>query len=134
MTVCHTRRMPGFTTCPSGCPVALCALGSQHLATVQPAPIPGGGGGGGKLVRSLNIVRVPACHQMGLGKTLQSLMLILANPAPADWVSQPEEYEASGDSLCPIKTTLVVVPANLLDQWQQQVEEHTVEGALKVGV
>jgi hypothetical protein len=70
---------------------------------------------------------------MGLGKTLQSLMLILANPAPSDWVDKPEEHEAAGHSLCPIKTTLIVVPANLLDQWQQQVEEHTVEGALKVG-
>lgn len=69
---------------------------------------------------------------MGLGKTLQSLMLILANPAPADWVGRPEDTCPEG-SLCPIKTTLVVMPGNLLEQWKQEVEKHTVEGALKVG-
>ena len=55
---------------------------------------------------------------MGLGKTLQSLMLVLSNPAPAGWpVSSLEGLtkEADGEPV-PIKTSLVVVPANLMSQ------------------
>ena len=56
--------------------------------------------------------------EMGLGKTLQSLMLVLSNPTPAGWpVSSLEglKKEAEGEPV-PIKTSLVVVPANLMTQ------------------
>ena len=56
-------------------------------------------------------------HQ-GLGKTLQTLMLVLSNPPPAGWaVKRLDGLTASEDSeAVPIKTSLIVVPANLLGQ------------------
>ena len=72
------------------------------------------------------------CDMMGLGKTLETLMLVLANPAPADWaVTSMEDRMRSSDSdPIPIKTTLIVMPANLLTQWQEEVQLHVKDGAL----
>ena len=55
---------------------------------------------------------------MGLGKTLQTLMLVLRNPPPPGWaVKSLEGLTASEESEpVPIKTSLIVVPANLLGQ------------------
>jgi hypothetical protein len=55
---------------------------------------------------------------MGLGKTLQTLMLVLSNPPPKGWaVNKLEGHQAGPDAEpVPIRTTLVVVPANLLSQ------------------
>lgn len=67
----------------------------------------------------------------GLGKTLQSLMLILSNPAPASWpVHNLEKHDQKGEAV-PIKTTLIVMPANLLQQWQDELGKHVQDGALK---
>lgn len=55
--------------------------------------------------------------QQGLGKTLQTLMLALTNPPPPGWaVRSLEGVQASEGEPTPIKTSLVVVPANLLGQ------------------
>lgn len=72
------------------------------------------------------------CDMMGLGKSLETLMLVLANPAPADWaVTDMEGRRRSSDSdPVPIKTTLIVMPANLLSQWQEEIQLHVKDGAL----
>ena len=68
----------------------------------------------------------------GLGKTLQSLMLILANPAPASWpVVNLDRHNHDKGEAVPIKTTLIVMPANLLQQWQDELSKHVQDGALK---
>ena len=72
------------------------------------------------------------CHLQGLGKTLQSLMLILSNPPPASWpVRNLEKQEHDKGEAVPIKTTLIVMPANLLQQWQDELGKHVQDGALK---
>ncbi|KAI9032181.1 SNF2 family N-terminal domain-containing protein [Hyaloraphidium curvatum] len=56
---------------------------------------------------------------MGLGKTIQALALILANPpAPSSKA----------------KTTLVVCPLGVLNQWYTEIREKTFKGTLRVGV
>ncbi len=54
----------------------------------------------------------PALH------TMQTLMLVLSNPAPKGWaVSRLDGRKVSEDlEPVPIKTSLIVVPANLLGQ------------------
>lgn len=72
------------------------------------------------------------CHLQGLGKTLQSLMLILCNPPPASWpVHNLEKQDHDKGEAVPIKTTLIVMPANLLQQWQDELGKHVQDGALK---
>lgn len=69
---------------------------------------------------------------MGLGKSLETLMLVLANPAPADWAvtNMKGRMRSSHSDPVPIKTTLIVMPANLLNQWQEEVQLHVRDGAL----
>lgn len=52
-------------------------------------------------------------------------MLILSNPPPPGWAVGGADYEVpkDGDPV-PIKTTLVIVPKTLLDQWQEEVHKH----------
>ena len=67
---------------------------------------------------------------MGLGKTLQSLMLILSNPAPPGWAAAKPDPRPVEDP-CPIRTTLLVMPTNLISQWQEEIELHVKPRALK---
>lgn len=55
------------------------------------------------------------CEEMGLGKTVEALALILARRPPRDASS---------------RATLVVVPATLLDQWQMEIEDRVAPGTL----
>ncbi|KAF9222676.1 hypothetical protein BS17DRAFT_708165 [Gyrodon lividus] len=57
---------------------------------------------------------------MGLGKTLTMLALILATKkdVPADY----------------FKSTLIVVPLSVMSNWEKQIEEHCVRGALSACV
>jgi SNF2 family DNA or RNA helicase len=68
----------------------------------------------------------------GLGKTLEMLMLVLAHPPPPGWAVTDAATWDKSESVMPIKATLVVVPASLLDQWRREVELHVRPGALKV--
>lgn len=84
------------------------------------------------------------CDEMGLGKTLMTLMLIASNPCPSDWPTTGKgeqavqhwatEEAASGKKqalqsslcLCAVPTTLIIAPANLLQQWAAEViQQHT---------
>ena len=71
---------------------------------------------------------------MGLGKTLESLMLVLANPPPKGWavgnLARHAQAHADSDEPVPIKSTLIVMPANLLEQWQAELALHVRGGAL----
>ncbi|KAI8476605.1 MAG: hypothetical protein J3K34DRAFT_400931, partial [Monoraphidium minutum] len=80
---------------------------APHYLTTRFWPAPVGGTCGGFL-----------CDYMGLGKTLQMLLLTLAHPAPADWVADPATHGLDESSPCPIKTTLLVMPSNLIAQWK----------------
>ncbi len=51
--------------------------------------------------------------------------------ASAPQVDDPSRWHVSSGP-CPIKTTLLVMPANLLRQWQHEIRKHTETGALKV--
>ncbi|OWZ52414.1 hypothetical protein C351_03689 [Cryptococcus neoformans c8] len=53
---------------------------------------------------------------MGLGKTVQSIATMVANP--------------SQDVQC--KTTLIIAPLALLSQWKNEIESKTTEGLMKV--
>ncbi|KAK9805425.1 hypothetical protein WJX73_004310 [Symbiochloris irregularis] len=82
------------------------------------------------------------CDHMGLGKTLEVLMLVLARPAgpwaiaqlpkqqPGKQTSQKRkkdkwsEATESSDDTVPIKTTLVIVPAGLRQQWADEIKHH----------
>ena len=57
-------------------------------------------------------------------------MLILANPPPSGWASKDLQDAVEGPEPTPIKTTLAVVPGNLLAQWQDEVRHHVEPGAM----
>ena len=104
------------------------------------------------------------CDEMGAGKSLTMLSLVLAARCPRGWAARLEadfdggergsggsgsgsKKSASGnkapppplllpshDAPTPVKTTLIVVPNNLLAQWLGEVRKHVDPGALKVCV
>ena len=73
------------------------------------------------------------CDEMGLGKTLETLMLVLASQPPKGWAVQDLSKMQSAQQLepVPIRSTLIVMPANLLQQWQDELSTHVKRGALK---
>jgi len=68
------------------------------------------------------------CDDVGLGKSLQLLGLVLARPAPPGW-AVPQLPPRTGEVL-PIKGTLIVAPAALLPQWAAEIRKHCKPGAL----
>lgn len=59
--------------------------------------------------------------KMGLGKTLQSLALILSNPPPSSVSSTEKEQRKLPSTLD--KGTLVVAPLALIKQWEKEINE-----------
>jgi SNF2 family DNA or RNA helicase len=57
---------------------------------------------------------------MGLGKTIQTLALILTHPRPP---TEGQEVFRSTSKCC--KGTLLVVPLALVDQWRREIVEKT---------
>ena len=78
--------------------------------------------------------------EMGMGKTIQAIALILDNRPDAKDKAQQAEWDASdvrhgADSNKLSRTsTLVVVPTIALRQWQMEISRFTAEGALTVKI
>ena len=71
------------------------------------------------------------CDEMGLGKTLETLMLVLASQPPKGWAVQDLSKVLSVPDPVPVRSTLIVMPANLLQQWQDELSTHVKRGALR---
>eukprot|EP00002_Diphylleia_rotans_P032115 TRINITY_DN6717_c2_g1_i3.p1 TRINITY_DN6717_c2_g1~~TRINITY_DN6717_c2_g1_i3.p1 ORF type:complete len:1146 (-),score=194.54 TRINITY_DN6717_c2_g1_i3:238-3675(-) len=63
--------------------------------------------------------------EQGLGKTLQMISLILANPGLS-------AYDPLKPGLSPCKSTLVVCPLTMVHQWEAEIRNVTHQGALSV--
>ncbi|KAG6018325.1 hypothetical protein E4U43_003774 [Claviceps pusilla] len=60
-------------------------------------------------------------EEMGLGKTLEILGLILLHSRPN---FQPQRDESDADGLVPTKATLIVTPESLRQQWITEIARH----------
>ena len=69
------------------------------------------------------------CDDVGLGKTVQLLGLVLARRPPPDFAVK--ELPSHTNQVLPIKGTLIVAPEALLPQWESEIRKHTKRGALK---
>lgn len=65
-------------------------------------------------------------EEMGLGKTVELLALIMWNPASQEWTGHGPHFSSRLEALVtPSKATLIVVPETLRDQWMDEVQRHT---------
>lgn len=67
--------------------------------------------------------------QMGMGKTIEILALILTNRPKA--IENNSNNSPKGNL---IKSTLIVCPLSVLNQWDNEIRSHTAEGTLSVYV
>ncbi|KDN37235.1 hypothetical protein K437DRAFT_259885 [Tilletiaria anomala UBC 951] len=64
-------------------------------------------------------------EEMGLGKTVEIIALILHNPAPASHTSAPAYYNAPLElHVTPVKATLIIAPETLREQWIEEMARH----------
>lgn len=73
--------------------------------------------------------------EMGMGKTVQAIALVLAKREIRRAVSGANEsflLPGSSSALPEINCTLVICPASALHQWQREIERFTREGSTKV--
>lgn len=73
--------------------------------------------------------------EMGMGKTVQAIALVLAKREIRRAVSGANEsllLPGSSSALPEIDCTLVICPASALHQWQREIERFTREGSTKV--
>jgi hypothetical protein len=69
------------------------------------------------------------CEEMGLGKTVEAIALMLANPMAQ------EELQNAVDTVerhPRVAATLIVAPSSLVGQWENEIRLHTTEGALPI--
>jgi len=64
--------------------------------------------------------------EMGMGKTLEMLSLVVSNPLNLEDISQ-----RSG-SYIPSKTTLIICPLSVLHQWYSEIKRHTQKDSISV--
>ncbi|KAI8910476.1 SNF2 family N-terminal domain-containing protein [Gorgonomyces haynaldii] len=74
------------------------------------------------------------CDEMGVGKTLQMIALILST-LPSQPLTQPKRKDdIPGRGIYPSKSTLIVCPLSTVSNWEEQVQTHTKNRALSVYV
>ena len=72
--------------------------------------------------------------EMGLGKTIELLSLVLSNPYDAPIAAYRVHHTTPHLQQFTTRATLVVVPLSLLGQWSDEVDKCVVAGAMKVAV
>ncbi|XP_074312070.1 ATP-dependent helicase rhp16 [Silene latifolia] len=73
--------------------------------------------------------------EMGMGKTVQAIALVLAKreiQRATSGVGRSLSPPSSSSVLPEVKCTLVICPASALHQWQREIERFTREGSTKV--
>lgn len=72
--------------------------------------------------------------EMGMGKTVQAIALVLAKRALSRELSGPgpAELAASSSTLPCVKTTLVICPLIAVMQWVNEIDQFTTNGSTKV--
>eukprot|EP00750_Incisomonas_marina_P014427 INCI17660.3.p1 GENE.INCI17660.3~~INCI17660.3.p1 ORF type:complete len:1221 (-),score=189.41 INCI17660.3:2272-5934(-) len=83
------------------------------------------------------------CDEMGLGKTIQTLALAAVNQPPQDWLDSPlfqrgEAKAINGRDITwspvAIRSTLIVAPMTLIDQWTSEIEKFFQPGTLTYAI
>lgn len=71
-----------------------------------------------------NLKGAMLAEEMGLGKTVEAVALMLLNPDP-DASFRPGWYDERNDiDVVPTKTTLIVAPESLRAQWIEEIAQH----------
>ncbi|GAC92570.1 predicted ATP-dependent DNA helicase [Pseudozyma hubeiensis SY62] len=77
-----------------------------------------------KLTLHSNFRGAMLAEEMGLGKTVEAVALILLNPDPSA-SSRPGWYDTRNEiDVVPTKTTLIVAPESLRAQWIEEIAQH----------
>ncbi|KAJ8096835.1 SNF2 family N-terminal domain-containing protein [Lipomyces tetrasporus] len=63
-------------------------------------------------------------EEMGLGKSLETIALILLNKRPENEIGQPSVDLYSGDIVAKAKSTLIVTPWSIHRQWIEEFQRH----------
>lgn len=64
-------------------------------------------------------------EEMGLGKTLEMIALMLLNPRPTEQLGEPTVDPLTGHFVTKVAATLVIVPPAILSQWQNELISHS---------
>ncbi|KIH94500.1 E3 ubiquitin-protein ligase SHPRH [Sporothrix brasiliensis 5110] len=63
-------------------------------------------------------------EEMGLGKTVEVISLVLLHPRPADQLDAPTSPRGPTPSARPTGATLVIAPPALKNQWISEIQQH----------
>ncbi|KAK9465204.1 SNF2 family N-terminal domain-containing protein [Lipomyces arxii] len=63
-------------------------------------------------------------EEMGLGKSLETIALILLNRRPEADIGQPAVDLYSGDTVTKVRTTLIISPVTIQKQWIEEMQKH----------